>query len=93
MLRAQIGNDAFHNLSRCNSLLPDSLIYYGNFRNHPYYYSLPDHLALSQISLISRKNAFLPRASTEYALQLKQLVDVGTWRMGSNVPNGGLNLT
>lgn len=74
------------------ALLPDSLIYYGNFRNHPFYYSLPDHLALSQISLISRKNAFLPRASTEYALLLKQLVDVGTWRMGSNVPSGSMNL-
>ena len=74
------------------ALLPDSLIYYGNFRNHPYYYSLPDHLALSQISLISRKNAFLPKASTDYALPLKQLVDVGTWRMGSTVPNGGMNL-
>lgn len=74
------------------ALLPDSLIYYGNFRNHPFYYSLPDHLARSQISLISRKNAFLPKASTEYALQLKQLVDVGTWRMGSNAPNGGINL-
>ncbi len=72
------------------ALLPDSLIYYGNFRNHPYYYSLPDHLALSQISLISRKNAFLPRASTEYALLLKQLVDVGTWRMGSNTPSGSM---
>ena len=71
------------------ALLPDSLIYYGNFRNHPFYYSLPDHLARSQISLISRKNAFLPKASTEYALLLKQLVDVGTWRMGSG---SGMNL-
>ncbi len=66
------------------ALLPDSLIYYGNFRNHPNYYTLPDSLALCQISLISRRNAFISKASSEYALLLKQLVDVGTWRMGGN---------
>ncbi|HAG12644.1 MAG TPA: LysR family transcriptional regulator [Ruminococcus sp.] len=63
-------------------LLPDSLIYYGNFREHPNYYPLPDDLALCSISLISRKNSFLPKAASAYALLLKQLVDVGTWRMG-----------
>ena len=35
------------------ALLPDSLIYYGNFKEHPNYYPLPDELALSHISLIS----------------------------------------
>lgn len=63
------------------ALLPDSLIYYGNFREHPNYYPLPDQLALCQISLISRRNAFLSKAAAEYALLLKQLVDVGTWQM------------
>lgn len=63
------------------ALLPDSLIYYGNFRAHPNYYPLPDALALCRISLISRRNAFLSKAAAEYALLLKQLVDVGTWQM------------
>lgn len=63
------------------ALLPDSLIYYGNFRNHPNYYTLPDKQALCHISLISRRNAFLSKAAMEYALLLKQLVDVGTWNM------------
>ncbi|MCR4760164.1 MAG: LysR family transcriptional regulator [Oscillospiraceae bacterium] len=63
------------------ALLPDSLIYYGNFKDHPHYYPLPDELALSHISLISRQNAFLSKASSAYALLLKQLVDVGTWQM------------
>ena len=63
------------------ALLPDSLIYYGNFQQHPNYYPLPDELGLCSISLISRRNAFLSKASQAYALLLKQLVDVGTWRM------------
>lgn len=63
------------------ALLPDSLIYYGNFRSHPNYYTLPDAQALCHISLISRRNAFLSKAAMEYALLLKQLVDVGTWNM------------
>ena len=42
---------------------------------------LPDELGLCSISLISRRNAFLSKASQAYALLLKQLVDVGTWRM------------
>ncbi|MCQ2416451.1 MAG: LysR family transcriptional regulator [Oscillospiraceae bacterium] len=63
------------------ALLPDSLIYYGNFREHPNYYPLPEELALSNIALISRKKAFLSKAASAYALLLKQLVDVGTWRM------------
>ncbi len=63
-------------------LLPDSLIYYGNFQEHPHYYLLPDDIALNDISLISRRNAFLSKASAAYALLLKQLVDVGTWSMG-----------
>lgn len=65
------------------ALLPDSLIYYGNFQEHPHYYPLPDSLVLGQISLITRRNAYLSKAAAEYALLLKQLVDVGTWRMGA----------
>ncbi|MBR6106791.1 MAG: LysR family transcriptional regulator [Oscillospiraceae bacterium] len=64
------------------ALLPDSLIYYGNFRLHPNYYPLPDEIAVNPISLISRKNAYMAKAASAYALLLRQLVDVGTWRMG-----------
>ena len=64
------------------ALLPDSLIYYGNFQTHPNYYPLPEDIAVNPISLISRKNAYLPKAASAYALLLRQLVDVGTWRMG-----------
>ena len=71
------------------ALLPDSLIYYGNFRTHPNYYPLPEEIAVSPISLISRKNAYLPKAASAYALLLRQLVDVGTWRMGQSMQRPG----
>lgn len=76
------------------ALLPDSLIYYGNFAQHPYYYALPDTLAQSSISLITKRNSYLSKAAAAYALLLKQLVDVGTWQIGSgympNVKEGGM---
>ena len=59
-------------------------IYHNNkvlYLQYPNYYPLPDELGLCSISLISRRNAFLSKASQAYALLLKQLVDVGTWRM------------
>ena len=65
------------------ALIPDSLIYYGNFREHPYYYMLPDSLARCGISLISKRDAYRSKAASAYALLLKQLVDIGTWRMMS----------
>ncbi len=70
------------------ALLPDSLIYYGNFRAHPNYYPLPEEIAVCPISLISRKNAYLSKAASAYALLLRQLVDVGTWRMGQGLTTG-----
>ena len=66
------------------ALLPDSLIYYGNFQTHPYYYPLPETLAKRSISLITKRNAYLSKAAAAYALLLKQLVDVGTWQMGGS---------
>lgn len=63
------------------ALVPDSLIYYGNFQSHPNYYTLPDAISASNISLIAKRGAYLSKAASAYALLLKQLVDVGTWRM------------
>lgn len=71
------------------ALLPDSLIRYGNFKEHPNYYMLPDSIGESSISLISKRNAYLPKAAAAYALLLKQLVDVGTWRVGA-LEEGGM---
>ena len=70
------------------ALLPDSLIYYGNFQEHPNYYLLPDDIADCGISLISKRNAYISKAASAYALLLKQLVDVGTWRMGGRDGGG-----
>ncbi len=64
------------------ALLPDSLIYYGNIQSHPNYYLLPDNISESSILLISKRGGYLSKAASAYALLLKQLIDVGTWRMG-----------
>lgn len=71
------------------ALVPDSLIYYGNFRAHPNYYTLSDGISRSYISLISKRGAYLSKAAAAYALLLKQLVDVGTWRMTGEAGIGG----
>lgn len=62
------------------SFLPDSLIRFGDFRSHPYYYPLTDKVAKNVISLVYRKNGFLSKAAREYGLILKQLISNGTWR-------------
>lgn len=72
------------------ALLPDSLIYYGNFRTHPNYYLLPDAIACGSISLITKKGAYLSKAAAAYALLLKQLIDVGTWRMVGDAPHSSV---
>lgn len=62
------------------SFLPDSLIRFGDFCSHPYYYPLPDNLARTDISLVYRRNGFLSKAAKEYGLILKQLISNGTWK-------------
>jgi len=72
------------------ALLPDSLIYYGNFRKHPNYYLLPDEISGRSILLVSKRNAYLSKATSAYALLLKQLIDVGTWKMGGMSQDGAV---
>ena len=63
------------------SFIPDSLIRFGDFASHPDYYLLPDSDAKTSICLVYRKNGYLSKAAREYALLLKQLVSMGTWRV------------
>lgn len=63
------------------SLIPDTLIRFGNVMSHPYYYMLDDTISLNTISLVSRKSGYFTNAATEYCLTLKKLVDIGTWRV------------
>lgn len=63
------------------SFVPDSLIRFGDFAEHPDYCLLPDLAAKTGICLVYRKNGYLSKAAREYGLLLKQLVSIGTWRL------------
>ncbi|MGN0577040.1 MAG: LysR family transcriptional regulator substrate-binding protein, partial [Ruminiclostridium sp.] len=62
------------------SFIPDSLIRFGNYSEHPNYYPLPDAVAKTDIALVYRKSGYLSKAAQEYGLLLKKLVSIGTWR-------------
>ncbi|NLZ45118.1 MAG: LysR family transcriptional regulator [Clostridiales bacterium] len=63
------------------SLIPDTIAKFGNFLDHPKYYPLEHPLGTTKICLVSRKNSYLSKAALEYPLMLKELVDIGTWRV------------
>ena len=72
---------AFSFLMGCMGLavLPDSLIRFGNYREHPVYYPLPEPDAVRPIQLYTRKNAYHSQASAAYIKCLRQLIALGTW--------------
>lgn len=71
---------AYVNAGFGSAFIPDSLIRYGSHSVHPNYYMLPDAKVKSNICLVYRKNGYLTKAAQQYALLLKKLVNVGTWR-------------
>lgn len=72
---------SFVNAGFGSAFIPDSLIRFGNYSVHPYYYPLPDILAKSDILLVYRKSGYLSKAAQEYGLMLKKMVNIGTWRI------------
>lgn len=62
------------------SLVPDTLIRYGNILSHPCYYALDSDNVSSEIYLVSRRSGYFSKAAVEYCLTLKKLIDIGTWR-------------
>lgn len=64
-----------------SALLPDTLVRFGNYESHPCYYLIDSALVSDDISLVSRKSGYFSNAAAQYSLTLKQLVDIGTWRV------------
>lgn len=62
------------------SIIPESLICFGNFLQHPYYYSLEEHLSQANICMFMRKQNKLPGILKSYGQILKDLISTGTWR-------------
>lgn len=63
------------------SFIPDTLIRFGNFHEHPYYYALNTSLCENTIALVSRRNGYFSKIALEYSLLLKNLISIGTWRI------------
>ncbi len=63
------------------ALIPDTLIRFGSQSKHPVYFPLDAKISERTISLCSRANGYLTKAAKEYCLILKQLIDIGTWRV------------
>lgn len=73
---------AFVNAGYGASVIPDTMITFGNFAVHPAYYAMDAKLSESRICLVTRRNSYISQAALEYCLTLKRLVDIGTWRLG-----------
>lgn len=61
------------------SFFPDTMIKFGNFRKHPYYYRIQNSFSEQNISLITKKNRSPSRAAID-CLLLKEMISYGTWR-------------
>lgn len=66
------------------AFLPDTLIRFGNFIEHPVYYKIQEPknslgLCQEKIVVAYNKNHFLTKAAREYILLLKKLIGMGTW--------------
>lgn len=61
------------------SIIPDTLICFGNYFEHPYFYPINSPLASRKINIISKKNEYFSKAASQYCIILKNLVAAGTW--------------
>lgn len=64
------------------SILPDTLIKFGNFSKHPVYYKIAfDDGVSKDIVAAYKRNRYLTSPAREYIYLLKQLIGLGTWRL------------
>lgn len=70
---------SFTNSELGMSIIPDTLICFGNHFEHPYFYPINSPLASRKINIISKKNEYFSKAASQYCLILKNLVAAGTW--------------
>ncbi|ADL53288.1 LysR family transcriptional regulator [Clostridium cellulovorans] len=61
------------------TFIPDTLIRFGNYADHPVYYKLNNEHATNEIVFASKKNRYLSKAAHEYIVLLKKLIGQGTW--------------
>lgn len=61
------------------TIVPDSLIRFGNIASHPDYYPLDPSIFTTPVYLVTRRRAYMSKAALEYCLTLKRLIASGTW--------------
>lgn len=72
---------AFVNHGIGTAIIPEKMICFGNFREHPYYFRLPEKTIPARIQIYTRKNSYLSVAAQRYCQLLKELVTQGTWKI------------
>lgn len=60
------------------TFIPDSLIKFANYKNHPIYYKLNHPKSTRSLCVAYRKNRYLSRVAVEYIALLKKLIGFGT---------------
>ena len=63
------------------AIIPEKMICFGNFKEHPYYFRLPEKAVPARIHIYTRKNNYLSVAAQRYCQILKELVTQGTWKI------------
>ncbi len=61
------------------TLIPDTLMKFGNYTKHPAYFKLDSELATQPITVAFKRNRYVSAAAKEYILLLKRLIGQGTW--------------
>ncbi len=56
------------------TIIPDTLIRFGNFEKHPVYYKLSHPKASRRLCIAYRKNRYLTQVSTEYIAVLRRII-------------------
>ncbi len=87
-LRAYTMETMFHwiNYNLGIGILPDTLIHFGNFKEHPYYYKIKEpkgHFGSTEKKIVVAysKKHFLAQTAPSYIHLLKQLIGQGTWKL------------
>ena len=65
------------------SFIPDTLIRFGNHKEHPNYYKIASTHTTKDIQIAMRKNRYVTRAMKVYLQILKELIGVGTWNLNT----------
>lgn len=72
---------AFVNHGIGTAIIPEKMICFGNFREHPSYFRLPEKMIPARIQIYTRRNNYLSEAAHRYCQILKELVTQGTWKI------------